>query len=65
MKTIRNIQIEEINFWRDSVDEKPGSTSIMKIVEKASNATILMECLSKCTMLKWDDNFRVLELGGG
>lgn len=65
MKDLKDIQQEEIDFWKNSEDEKPGSRSTPKILEKASNGNILLECFSKINSINWDAELRVLEIGGG
>ncbi len=65
MKNIKEIQQEEIDFWKNSEDESPGVRSTKKILEKSSNGNILLECISKISDINWDDNLTVLEIGGG
>jgi len=65
MKDIKAAQKQEINFWRDSEEERPGVRSIRKILEKMSNANELLESLSSIKTIKWDKETRVLEIGGG
>lgn len=54
----------EIEFWRDSKDESPGADSISNIVNKVSEAGVLLDCLNR-HQEKLTSNGRVLELGGG
>jgi SAM-dependent methyltransferase len=57
-------QRREIEYWRDSPRERPESTSIENLVNKASDAGILLDLLQI-----YDEDFTrahdVLELGGG
>lgn len=54
----------EIEFWRDSKIESPGSDSIYNIINKVSTADVLVDCLNR-----HKDQFRgdgrILELGAG
>lgn len=65
MKDLKKIQQEEIDFWKNSQDESPGSRSTKKILEKASNGIILLECIAKIKEINWDKQLTVLEIGGG
>lgn len=65
MKKIEEVQEQEINFWRDSDEEKPGVRTIRKILEKTSNGIEFLDCLSGVKTLNWDKEMRVLEIGGG
>ena len=65
MNKIQDIQKEEIDFWKNSKDEKPGARSTSKILEKASNGNIFLECINNISEINWKDNLNVLELGAG
>lgn len=54
----------EIEFWRDSKDESPESDSIHNIINKASDAQVLLDCLNRHHE-KLSSHGRILELGGG
>jgi SAM-dependent methyltransferase len=54
----------EIEFWRDSKDESPEADSIYNIVNKVSDAGVLLDCLNR-HQAKLTSNGKVLELGGG
>jgi SAM-dependent methyltransferase len=54
----------EIEFWRNSKDESPGADSIGNVVNKVSDAGVLLDCLNRHKE-KLTINGRVLELGGG
>ena len=64
MKSISEKQEIERNFWRDSSDESPESDSVHAIINKISDAQVLLDCLSR-----FEDMLpargRILELGGG
>jgi len=65
MKNIEKIQEQEINFWRDSDEERPGVRTIRNVLEKASNGIVFLDCLSEIKTLNCDKETRVLEIGGG
>lgn len=54
----------EVCFWRDAVQERPESDSVENIIDKAGDAAIFIDCLSR-----HEDAFRnskrILELGSG
>lgn len=54
----------EIEFWRNSPDESPAADSIYNIVNKISDAGVLLDCLNR-HQEKLTRNGKVLELGGG
>jgi len=54
----------EIDFWRNSPTENPGLNSIETIVDKMSDAVILLECLSQYRDI-FSRATTVLELGAG
>lgn len=54
----------EIEFWRDSEDESPESSSIYNIVNKVSEAEVLLDCFKRHRE-RLTSSGRVLELGGG
>lgn len=54
----------EIEFWRDSKDESPESDSLHNIVNKISEARVLLDCLGRHRD-KLAVAGSVLELGGG
>ena len=61
---IEALQNKEIAYWRDSKDESPESDSIYNIVNKISDAGVLLDCLHRhCDKLS--SAGKVLELGGG
>lgn len=55
----------EIEFWRDSEHESPESDSIHNIVDKVSDAGVLLDCLNRHQEKLISSNGRVLELGAG
>ena len=54
----------EIEYWRNSQDESPGADSIHNIINKVSDAGVLLNCLNRHHE-KIAHRGRVLELGGG
>jgi SAM-dependent methyltransferase len=54
----------EIAFWRNSETESPESDSLQNIVNKLTDANILLDCLDKYRE-QLSKTGRVLELGGG
>jgi ubiquinone/menaquinone biosynthesis C-methylase UbiE len=64
LSEIEHKQKIEIEFWRDSVNESPSSDSILNIINKASDATVFVDCLNRHQDQLVSDG-RVLELGGG
>lgn len=57
-------QKAEIEFWRDSEMESPESDSVQNLINKFSDANILMDCIRRHKD-KFVETGRVLELGGG
>lgn len=55
----------EVDFWRKSKTESPDldSLSIDNIINKISEAGILLDCIRRYKNI--ENNFKVLELGGG
>ncbi len=64
MSNIELKQKIEIEFWRDSKKESPESNSLHNIVEKVSDAGILLDCLERYRD-QLASHGRVLELGSG
>jgi ubiquinone/menaquinone biosynthesis C-methylase UbiE len=58
-------QAIEIAFWRDAENESPESDSVHNIVNKASDAAILLDCIDRHRDKLVANGARVLELGGG
>ncbi len=54
----------EINFWRDSETEAPGSDSIENILNKVSDAAVFVDVLKRYAA-RLPAAGRVLEIGGG
>lgn len=54
----------EVVFWRDSVRERPDSDSVENIVDKAGDAEIFIDCLTRHADA-FADAKRILELGAG
>ncbi len=64
MPNIEAKQKIEIEFWRDSKDESPDADSLCNVINKVSDAAVLLDCLNRYKE-KLAINGRVLELGGG
>lgn len=54
----------EIEFWRDSEQENPQADSLGNIINKVSDAAVLVDCLQRHRATLGEPE-RVLELGGG
>jgi ubiquinone/menaquinone biosynthesis C-methylase UbiE len=65
LKNIKKIQNQEINFWKNSKDEKPSVWSIRKVLEKTSHGIDFLDSLSQIAILNSKKSFKVLEIGGG
>lgn len=65
MRDVKAVQEQEINFWRDSDEEKPGARTTRKMLEKMSNGIEFLDRLSELELLDWSKDMRVLEIGGG
>jgi ubiquinone/menaquinone biosynthesis C-methylase UbiE len=57
-------QVVEREFWRTSEDESPESNSIHNLINKTTEAKVLLDCLRRYR-LQLATQGRVLELGGG
>lgn len=64
MASIESKQKIEIDFWRNSPDESPQSDSIRNLINKISDAGVLIACLDRHRH-QLAARGRVLELGGG
>jgi SAM-dependent methyltransferase len=64
MRNIDEKQQVEIDFWRDSKAEGPDADSIENVVDKMSDARVLLDCLER-HLANLMTNGRVLELGSG
>lgn len=62
--TLEEKQNIENDYWRDSEHESPQTGSIYNIVNKMSEAAILLDCFKRHEAML-SPNGRVLELGGG
>jgi SAM-dependent methyltransferase len=62
--SIEDKQRIEIEYWRDSEHESPESDSILNILNKMSDASVLIECLGR-HQRDLARGGRVLELGAG
>ncbi len=65
MKDIKAAQEQEINFWRDSDENKPGVRTIRRVLDKMVNSIDFLDCLAGVKALNWSKKMRVLEIGGG
>jgi SAM-dependent methyltransferase len=65
MSELEERQRLETAFWRDSEHESPESDSVRNLVNKLSDAEVLLECLDRYRDLIPTSTGRVLELGGG
>lgn len=56
---------KELEFWRNSDEERPDVHSVKTIIEKSSNAKIFLDSLSKIEGIDFSKNINVLEIGAG
>lgn len=64
MTSIEARQKVEVEFWRNSEHESPGSNSIYNIINKLTDAEVFLDCLQRYRN-EIAASGRVLELGGG
>ena len=66
MVRLEELQQKEVDYWRDSPHESPGSDSVYNLVNKMSDVPTFMEILQGYLGTHFNaPALRVLELGGG
>ena len=62
---VKEARLKEIDFWKESDQERPNVHSVETILEKSSNAKIFLKSLSEISNINLSEGSRVLEIGGG
>jgi SAM-dependent methyltransferase len=57
-------QQREVDYWNNSATEKPGSVSVYNIVNKLTEAPILLDCVERYKKI-FQEAAMILELGAG
>lgn len=64
MQSLEEKQNIEIEFWRNAEHEAPGTNSLYNMVDKISDARILLDCLDRHQAIL-NYHGKILELGSG